>query len=169
MSDELLCRPRRLSSCRRMRSMKSNSPRRVGTVEVRRDEDELRRDRFEELRFDGVEEFWAEDSRRVGREASLSSVNSSLITHHSSLKLEVAAHRVEAGADRLYRGREGEAQAALAVLAEDDAGHCGDLRAFGQGVGAGGAAGLDVRHFGEGVERAVRRVADEAEFAEAGD
>src|SRR5947209_6618040 len=123
MSDELtgeefLCAPRRLSSCRRMRSMKSNS---------------LRPDEVDELRREGL--------RRVERESSLSSVRSSLIIHHSSLstrhsslQLEIAAHGVEAGLNRLDGGREGETQVALAVLAEDYAGDCGDLRAFEQGV-----------------------------------
>src|ERR1041385_5359533 len=155
MSDELLRLLRRLSSCRRMRSMKSNSLRYGGTDEARRgvagefrrvEVDESRRDEVGEWERAEVGELREEDLRRVDEESSLSSVNSSLIAHHSSLKSEVAAHRVEAGADRLYRGREGEAEAALAVLADDDAGHCG-----------------------EGVERAVRRVADEAQFAEAGD
>src|SRR5437588_3414808 len=146
MSDECLCTARRLSSWRRMRSMKSNSP---------------RRDEADEFREGGL--------RRAGRESPPSSVNSSLIARHSSLQLEVAAHGVEAGVDRFGRGREGEAEAALAVLAEDDAGDCGDLRAFEQGVGGGAAVPVNVGHVGEGVERAVRRVAGETEFAEAGD
>src|SRR5438067_13527365 len=72
---------------------------------------------------------------------------SSLIPH----PLKVAAHGVEAGLDRFERGREGEAQSALAVLAEDDAGDCRDLRAFEQEVGGGAAVRVDVRHVGEGV------------------
>src|SRR2546423_12415017 len=146
MSDEFLCAARRLSSCRRRRLMKLNSPRR-----------------------EGVDELWRKILRRVGRKSLLSSVNSSLITHHSSLRLEVAAHGVEPGLNRLDGGREGEAQVPLAVLAEDDAGDCGDLRAFEKEVGGGAAVRVDVGHVGEGVERAVRRFAREAEFAEAGD
>ena len=41
---------------------------------------------------------------------------------------------------------------AFAVLAEDDAGDGGDLRAFEQDVGGGAAVGVDARHVGEGVE-----------------
>src|SRR5437588_12070788 len=85
---------------------------------------------------------------------------SSLIPH----PLKVSAQGVEADLDRFERGREGEAEATLAVLAEDDAGDCGDLRAFEQEVGGGAAVRVDVRHVGECVERAVRRVAREAEF-----
>src|SRR5579885_580426 len=90
-------------------------------------------------------------------------------THHSSLitSLEVAAHGVESRLNRLDRGGEGEAQVSLAVLAEDDAGHRRDLRAFEEDVGCGAAVFVDARNVGEGVEGSVRRVARESEFVEA--
>src|SRR5207248_3497115 len=60
---------------------------------------------------------------------------SSLIPH----PLKIAAHGVESGPDGLDGGGEGEAQVALAVLAEDYAGDCCDLRAFEKEVGGGAA------------------------------
>src|SRR5437588_6944330 len=90
---------------------------------------------------------------------------SSLIPH----PLKIAAHGVESGPDGLDGGEEGEAQVALAVLAEDYAGDCCDLRAFEKEVGGGAAVRVDVGHVRERVERAVRRFAREAEFAEARD
>src|SRR5215207_11400676 len=104
----------RLSACLRRRAMKSNSPRRA----ERRDVD---------LRGEG--------------ESPPSAVFSSLIPHPHPLKM--AAHRVEAGADDFGGGREGEAEVALAVFAEDDAGDGGDLRAFEERFGGGAAVGVD--------------------------
>src|ERR1700752_100445 len=90
---------------------------------------------------------------------------SSLIPH----PLKVAAHGVESGLNRLDGGGEGETQVPLAVLAEDYAGDCRDVRAFEQDVCGGAAVFADARNVREGVESSVRRVAREVEFVESGD
>src|SRR5436305_15321877 len=81
----------------------------------------------------------------------------SLLITHYSFASEVASHRIETGGDYVGRGGEGEAQVALAVLAEDGAGGGGDLRALKQEIGGGAAVCAEARHFGEGVESSVRR------------
>src|SRR2546429_6208939 len=82
--------------------------------------------------------------------------------------LKISAQGVESGLDCFKRGREGEAEVAFAVCAEDDAGNCCDLRAVEQDVGGGAAVRVNARDIGESVESSGWIGAGEAEFVESG-
>ena len=58
---------------------------------------------------------------------------------------------------------------AFAVLAEDYAGDCRDLRAFEEYVGGRAAVGVYARNVGEGVEGSGGRVARQSQLVKPGD
>ena|SRR5437868_879382 len=82
--------------------------------------------------------------------------------------LKIPAQGVESRLNSLKRGREGKAQVAFAVCAEDDAGNCCDLCAVEQDVCGLAAVRVNARDIREGVESSGWILAGEAEFVESG-